>query len=299
MIHHADAFESYMRDIANYPRVSLAREQELSRAIHDETKSAASREAAQQELVEANLRLVIHCLKEFDRHLNSSTARLSNADLIAEGNIGLVKAAKSYRSAFGDNDKPIRFSTYACKCIKSHMIRAIKKSRFIHIPEHHFTYWAEIEAVRKAADKPLTDEQIRVKLDVTEEAFSLFKHSAESGICHLEDFGIRNEDGLSWNEYIADESTATPYEHMDHEDMRQYLFNAIDELPPRTGKMLSMLYFNEKAPTLKDLSKLFGVSSERCRQICAQGIQALRRNLQAKRPAIADSLELPASIAAA
>ena len=299
MIRHADALETYMRDIADFPRISLEREQEISRIIHDDTRSLSSREKAIQELVESNLRLVIHCLKEFDRHLNRATARLSRLDLIAEGNIGLVKAAKSYQPAFGDDAKPIRFSTYACKCIKSHMIRAIKKSRFIHIPEHHFTYWAEIEAVRKAASNPLTDEQVRQKLDVSEEAFALFKHSAESGICHLEDFGQNGEDGLSWSEYIADENATTPYDHIDQEDLRQYLFAAIDELPPRTGKMLSMLYFNENAPTLRDLSKLFGVSSERCRQICAQGIQALRRNLMSKRAAIAESLDLSATTAAA
>lgn len=299
MIRHADAFETYMRDIANFPRISLQREQELSRTIHDDSQPASGRERAVQELVESNLRLVMHCLKEFERHLNSATARLSNLDLIAEGNIGLVKAARAYQPAFGDDAKPIRFSTYACKCIKSHMIRAIKKSRFIHIPEHHFTYWAEIEAVRKAANQTLSDEQIRQKLDVSEEAFALFKHSAESGICHLEDFGNQGEDGLHWGEYIADQNGTTPFEQMDQEDLRHYLFAAIDELPARTGKMLSMLYFNENAPTLKDLSKLFGVSSERCRQICAQGIQALRRNLQSKRTAIAENLDISATTAAA
>lgn len=299
MVRTIDTFESYLRDIGQYPRISQKREQVLSGMIQDSSSDEYTKEAARQELVEANLRLVIHCLKEFDRHLNHATARLSKLDLIAEGNIGLVKAARSYQPSFGDNHKPTRFSTYACKCIKSHMIRAIKKSRFIHIPEHHFTYWAEIEAVRKAAHEPLSDEQIRRKIDVSEEAFALFKHSAESGICHLEDFGQHNEDGLHWNDFMADEKNLTPYEQTEHEDLRQYLFAAIEELPPRTGKMLSMLYFNENAPTLKDLSKLFGVSSERCRQICAQGIQTLRRSLLSERPAIAESLELPATIAAA
>lgn len=299
MIRNVDSFEAYLRDISAFPRITIKREQQLSVTIQTADIDETSREAAIQELVEANLRLVIHCLKEFDRHLNRATARLSNLDLIAEGNIGLVKAARSYKAQFGDETKPVRFSTYACKCIKSHMIRAIKKSRFIHIPEHHFTYWAEIEAVRKAAAGSISDEAIRKQLNVSEEAFTLFKHSAESGICHLEDFGNRQEDGLQWSEHIADEKAATPFETIEHEDLRQYLFTAIDTLPPRTGKMLSMLYFNENTPTLKDLSTLFGVSSERCRQICAQGIQTLRKKLLEQRNVIADNLEISIGTAAA
>ena len=299
MIRNADAFETYMRDISQFPLITKKREQELSSLIQDPCVPPNKQEAAVQELVEANLRLVIHCLKEFDRHLNRATARLSNLDLIAEGNIGLVKAARSYQAAYGENTNPVRFSTYACKCIKSHMIRAIKKSRFIHIPEHHFTYWAEIEAVRKEAAQGISDDDIRQKLNVSEEAFALFKKSAESGICHLEDFGGQGEDSLQWSEHIADEKTATPYEIFEQEDLRQYLFDAMDALPARTSKMISMLYFNENAPTLKDLSTLFGISSERCRQICAQGIQTLRRNLSAKRTDIADNLDICANIAAA
>ncbi len=299
MVRNKDALETYLHDIGKYPRISQQREQELSSTIQDESMSEQTKTSALQELVEANLRLVFHCLKEFDRYLHQSTVRLSNLDLISEGNIGLLKAAQSYQPAFGDGKRPTRFSTYACKCIKSHMIRAIKKSRFIHIPEHHFTYWSEIEAVRKAADANISDEEIRKKLKVSPEAYALFMHSAESGTCHLEDFGKKDDDSLHWSDYIADEKSLTPYDRIDHEDLRQYLFAAIDELPPRTGKMLSMLYFNESAPTLKDLSNLFGVSSERCRQICAQGIQALRKNLMAERPAIADSLALPTAIAAA
>jgi RNA polymerase sigma-32 factor len=298
MIRNVDSFETYMRDISAFPRITPEREQELSVIIQAPGIDEAVKEAAAQELVQSNLRLVVHCLKEFDQHLNSATARLSNPDLIAEGNIGLMKAAHSFQAEFGDGNKPVRFSTYACKCIKSHMIRAIKKSRFIHIPEHHFTYWAEIESVRKAADGDISDDAIRQQLNISEEAFTLFKQSADSRICHLEDFGSQNEDASHWAEYIADESAATPFDEIEHEDLRQYLFDAIDKLPKRTGKMLSMLYFNENTPTLKDLSILFGISSERCRQICAHGIKMLRRNLLTQRGVIADNLEIAIGSAA-
>lgn len=299
MVSNEDTLTTYLRDIASYPRISIAREQELSLQIQNKDIQERAREEAIRELVESNLRLVFHCLKEFDRHLNQTTARLSNLDLLSEGNIGLLKAARSYKPDFGEGQKPTRFSTYACKCIKSHMIRAIKKARFIHIPEHHFTYWTEIEAMRKAANKDLSDEEICKELNVSKEAYALFMQSAESGTFHLEDFGKQNEESLHWSDYMADEQSLTPYDHLDQEDLREYLFTAIDALPPRTGKMISMLYFNENAPTLKDLSKLFGISSERCRQICVQGIKALRKNLMAERPAIAESLSIPTSIAAA
>ena len=245
MMRNTDAHESYMRDISRFDLIPPEREQELSLLIQDEHTDPTAREAAVTELVESNLRLVVHCLKQFERHINSSTARLSNLDLIAEGNIGLMKAARSFKADYADNGQPVRFCTYACKCINSHMIRAIKKTRFIHIPEHHFTYWTEIESIRREAGGNISEESIRQQLQVSEEAFSLFKHSACSGISMLEDFGsYGDEEGQHWSERFADESNTTPYEEAEREDLRAFLFEQINKLPPRTGKMLSMMYFH-------------------------------------------------------
>ena len=159
-----DTYERYLQEITSYPRISLEREAELSQTILN-TGDDEEREAAIDELIHANLRLVVHCLKEFEKFLSSPSVRLTRMDLIAEGNIGLMRAAQRYDSCHEKGESATmpghaRFSTYACKCIQSQMRRAVKKSRFIHIPEHHFSYWSEIRALNETHGDDLSNEEI-------------------------------------------------------------------------------------------------------------------------------------------
>jgi RNA polymerase sigma-32 factor len=284
----SDAYNRYIRDISTYPRISPDREVELSRIIQT-CGNAEQVEAAVSELIHANLRLVVHCQKEFEKYHVS--VRITALDLIAEGNVGLMKAAQNYDTgACGEStDGPVRFSTYAFKCIKSHMIRAIKKARFIHIPEHHFGYWSEIETLQRENGNVLTDADLRERMDVSEEALALIKLSANSGVCMLEDLPSEGPDS-SWNEFIASENTPCPDEEAEGNDLRAFLLQEMDSLAPRTRQIISMLYFNEKSPTLKDISLMFDISSERCRQICLQGLQRLKRQMLTRRRGISPDL---------
>jgi RNA polymerase sigma-32 factor len=284
----SDAFNRYIQDISAYPRISPDREVELSRIIQT-CGNAEQVEAAVSELIHANLRLVVHCQKEFEKyHVSVSITAL---DLIAEGNVGLMKAAQNYDTGGGGEspDAPVRFSTYACKCIKSHMIRAIKKARFIHIPEHHFGYWSEIETLQRENGNVLTDSDLRDRMDISEEALALIKFSATTGVCMLEDLPFEGPDS-SWNEFIASENTICPDEEAEGNDLRAFLLREMDCLAPRTRQIISMLYFNEKSPTLKDISLMFDISSERCRQICLQGLQRLKRQMITRRHGISPDL---------
>ena len=297
----SDAYERYIKDISQYQRITPARERKLSRIIQT-CRNAEQVEAAINELIHSNLRLVIHCQKEFDKFLSSGVARIAPLDLIAEGNIGLMKAARNFNIGFtADRDDgkrdAVRFSTYACKCIKSHMIRAIKKARFIHIPEHHFAYWTEIETLRREGGGEVSDNELLEKLDVSEEALSLMKHSARSGVCMLEDLTPADAD-TNWSDFIANENASCPAEETGRHDLRSFLMAEMYTLPQRTQQIISMIYFNENAPTLKDISQLFGISSERCRQICVQGLNSLRRRMFTRRHGIEPGLGLPAEAAA-
>lgn len=291
----SDAYSRYLADISPYERITPEREAELSGVIQT-CKNAEQVEAAVSELIHSNLRLVIHCQKEFEKYRASS--RLTTLDLIAEGNIGLMKAAKKFNSGARDHDgepdrEPIRFSTYACKCIKSHMIRAIKKARFIHVPEHHFSYWGEIEKLQSENGNTLTDSELCDRMDLSGDALAFIKMSAGSGVCRLEELTGEDSDN-SWSDFIASEDSPCPSEEAERHDLRAFLFNEMDNLAPRTRQIITMLYFNESAPTLKDLSTLFGISSERCRQICAQGLTSLKRQMFARRKGIEPRLQAEA-----
>lgn len=288
MSQQQNTYEIYLKEISHYTRIEPEREVELSQIIQN-SKNAQKQEEAIEELIYANLRLVVHCLKDFEKRLSYPSVRITRMDLIAEGNIGLMKAARRFNATHARLDKeknkrsPIRFSTYACKCIKNRMLRALKLARFIHIPEHHFGYWGKMETINNNFDGEISDENMRKELDVSEDVLDLLKHSSTSKTCMLEDLSSHENDGESWHEFIPNTAASCPAEETGLSDMRSFLFSEMSKLPPRTQNMLSMMYFNDKKQvTLKDLSKKYGISSERCRQVCSQGIKRLRRQMSGR-----------------
>ncbi len=284
-----NSYERYLKDITNHPRITQEREAELSAIIMADDNPEET-ETAIDELIHANLLLVVHCLKNFDKFLSSPAVRITRMDLIAEGNIGLMKAARRFNATFSSDDddssakkfKGVRFSTYACKCIKSRMRRALKLARFIHIPEHHFSYWSEMETLRQAHGDTISDTILCNELDVSGEVLGLLKQSSKSGICMLEDLAAQENDAGGWHDFIPNERSPSPSDETGRSDLRAFLIHEMRNLPPRTQHMLSMMYFNDHSPTLREISLKYGISSERCRQVCAQGLQRLRRQMSSR-----------------
>ena len=276
------AFDRYLADITHFGRITPQREAELSAVILNDPNEEQV-EAATNELVHANLLLVIHCLKEFGKFINSPAVHITEMDLIAEGNIGLMNAAQRFNAAYtsdesGRSSGSVRFSTYACKCIKSRMRRALKLARFIHIPEHHFSYWTQIEKLRNEHGDQLTDEVMRDELDVSDDVLDLLKQSESSRTFMLEDMSSDQDEGY-WQEVLPNEKAPCPNLEAETSDLRGFLMGEMERLPERTRSMISIMFFDEATPTLREMSSQFGVSSERCRQVCAQGLSELRRQL--------------------
>jgi RNA polymerase sigma factor (sigma-70 family) len=282
MIGAKDAYERYLQDISQYPRISPEREAELS-SIIIENANEEQVEAAVDEFVHANLRLVIHCLKDFARFLSSPAIQITRMDLIAEGNIALMSAVRRFDVDFSGpapRESRVRFSTYACKCIKSRMRRALKLARFIHVPEHHFSYWSEMESLRDRYGEQVSDNVLHEELSVSAEVLDMLKQSERSRTFMLDDIMADSENGGYWQDILPNESTPCPAMETDARDLKRFLEREMAHLPERTRTMLSLVYFSETPPTLRELATVYGVSSERCRQVCAQGLKALRHQLE-------------------
>lgn len=276
-------YERYMRDISRYERITADQEAELSKTIVN-SRDAGAIESAVDELVQSNLLLVVHCLKDFARYLEAPGARISYMDLVAEGNIGLVNAARNFDATCGKGKKSrkrIRFSTYACKSIKNAMRRALKLSRFIHIPEHHFSYWTRIKELEDKYGDALTDDMLQKDLNVGEAKLDMLKQSAETRTSLLDDFSV-DRDGASWSETIGDQHQPNPCDETERQDLRKFLVNELACLPERTQRMIALLYFDHNVSTYSDLARRFGVSKERCRQVCTQGLTTLRKRLESR-----------------
>jgi RNA polymerase sigma factor (sigma-70 family) len=274
------AYDRYIKDISIHPRISRDREKQLWKIIASGRKPEYI-EAAVDELTRANLRLVVHCVKSFTNYISSSRTSITVMDLIAEGNLALVKAAENFNPGYQTEEhaEPIRFSAYACKCIKNAMRKAFRKARFIHIPDHHFGYWKQIKDICDASEEEVSDEVLRKKLEIGESRMKTLRQGLTTNTVMLEDMAY--DDGYShWSDFIADDNATCPHTEYDSSDLRDYLVNQMDSLPARTREMLSMMFLSDSKPTLHDLSMRFGVSKERCRQVCARGLQLLRNQMQ-------------------
>ncbi|MBN1672680.1 MAG: sigma-70 family RNA polymerase sigma factor [Kiritimatiellae bacterium] len=282
-----DSYECYAREISQYPRISPDREMELSRIILESDDHEAV-EAAVQELVEANLLLVMHCVKDFEKYLNAPGVNVTRMDLIAEGNIALMQAARRFDAQYRDKEsedsrEPVRFSTYACKCIKNRLRRAVRLATFIHVPENHFACWSRMRELEEEYGADLTDKVVLRELDITPERLSRVRCSRRSRTMMLEDL-LPEDNDSDWSDIIASEDAESPEEEACREDLREYLQHQMEALPARTQRMMSLMFLGDHKVTLEELSHIFGVSRERCRQVCAKGLRTLRRKIEASPP---------------
>ena len=278
MIAYQDSFESYTSQISNYPRIEPQRERELSTIILKGTNKKKI-EAAVNELVLANLRLVLHCLKDCRSFLSSSEVCISMMDLVSEGNIALMAAARGFNAEFvreGD-DKPTqaKFGTYACRCIRSRMQRAIKLSRLIHIPERHFTYKKKLAEIEAEEGVSLNDEQISARIGIRKERLAMVRWSSNCKTTRLEDMKTDDDSGFGIDD-LPDTKQVLPDEEAAKNDIMMLVTDKMELLKPRTKLMLQQMFLSGKKTTLQDLSNQFGVSKERCRQITQAGLKKLR-----------------------
>lgn len=275
--------ERYRQDISRCERISKEREDVLSRVIQ-RGKSAKKVEAAIQELVESNLFLVLHCVHDFDSFLASPAIKINRMDLIAEGNIALMTAARHYNVDYGASAglKRVRFAGYACGIIRNRMRRALKMARLIHIPEQHFSYWSQIRRLEHVHGENLTDDILMEEMGVCESKLKKLHDSFGLDVSMLEDMACTTEGVSRWSETMADANAVSPENEADRHDMNIFLRREMERLPKRTRAMIVQVYLSEGGASLGDLSKRFGVSRERCRQVLAKGLKTLRRHMEGR-----------------
>lgn len=274
---YENSFESYVSQISNYPRIDGQREAKLS-AIILGGKNKKKIDKAVDELVLANLRLVLHCLKDYHSFLSSPEVCISMMDLVSEGNIALMAAARGFNSAFsrGETDpSQAKFGTYACRCIRSRMQRAIKLSRLVHIPERHFTYNKKIRELESEEGVHLTDKEISNKIGIRKERLDMVRWSNNCRTTRLED--MKTDDDSSYGiEDLPDTQQAMPNEEAEKNDMMDLVLEKMNLLQPRTKLMLEQMFLSGSKTTLQDLADQFNISKERCRQITQSGLRKLR-----------------------
>jgi RNA polymerase primary sigma factor len=226
---------------------------------------------ARQHIIVANSRLVISIAK---KNMNRG---LPLIDLIQEGNIGLMRAAKKF-----DYRRGFKFSTYATWWIRQAITRAISnKSRTIRIPAHMGDKIAKMMRTKNVLKQELKREpttlEIADSLDTSPQEIELITKAAFQP--HSLETPIGSDEDSVLGELIEDETSPSPEETTAQSLLEEDLSRTIDEtLPLREARILRLRFGLDdgKVHSLSDVGRKLGVTRERVRQIEAQALRKLR-----------------------
>ena len=259
-----DSLQLFLKDIGKVDLLTAAQEVELAKRIE------RGDHRAKQEMVEANLRLVVSIAK---RYRNQGLPFL---DLIQEGTIGLVRAAEKF-----DYRKGFKFSTYATWWIRQAIARALAdKARTIRIPVHVVEKLnkigrAERKLVTELGREP-TPEEIADVTGIDPEEVDSIKRSAQAPVSLEKPVG--DEEESEFGQFIADEKAESPYERAADILTKEALREALENLSYRERRVLELRYGlgGEHPRTLDEVGRTFNVTRERIRQIENQSLKKLR-----------------------
>ncbi len=243
---------------------------EIKRAVKELEAAETGLAQAKGQLIESNLRLVISIAK---RYMGKG---LSLADLIQEGNIGLMKAVDKFEYRRG-----YKFSTYATWWIRQANSRALAdQSRVIRIPVHMIENINKInritkELVQELGVEPTPEETAKLLNMPIDKVKSIMKISKEPISIETP---IGDEDDTMLKDFIEDKSNLSPLELVMMEDMKISVENILRKLTPKEELVIRKRFGigEDASQTLEEVGEMFDVTRERIRQIQVRAIRKLR-----------------------
>ena len=259
----------YLREMSEWDRISHDQEIELGKRVQ-----AGDKEAVNQ-LVKANLRLVLKIAKEYQN------LGLEYMDLVSEGNLGLIRAAEKFDPEYG-----CRFSTLCAIWVRQFIRRALaNQGRTVRLPVYLVDHIqkmrrAEIELNRRLKRPPM-DEELAEATGMTLEKIQLMKRSQKASFSLDED---ENEEVRSLHERLADENSPAPDVAATCDHDFAYIEKAMHILDERECDIVKQRYGigTGKNRSLGEIAKDYGLTRERIRQIQKTALNKLRSVLTLK-----------------
>ena len=262
----ASLYYQYIKDISRYPLLTRKEEVELLKRVKDGDQRATNR------LVCSNLKFVINVAFMYKNQ------GFSLPELINEGNVGLIEAAKRF-----DINRNLKFISYAVWWIRQSITRAIaERARLVRIS-------AEKELILRRFSKHNVPMRQSVGGGLQVDTEALGKKMGYSGkqIEKIMEMGLRhtsldeplgNDEGASILDLIEDTHAESPDTVVEENSRRKYVSRLLHRLPEQEKAVLSM-YFGIGYPeplNLEEIGEVIGLSKERVRQIKEKGLSALR-----------------------
>ncbi len=250
-----DSLRLYLRSIGKVSLLTAAQEVELAKLIERGDMRA------KQQMVEANLRLVVSIAKGY------LGRGLTFLDLIQEGSLGLIRAVEKF-----DYRRGYKFSTYATWWIRQAVTRAIAdKARTIRIPVHmveklNKVVHIERHLVQRLGREPRPDE-IGEELEITTEEVREILRMAQHPVSLEKPIGEEEESELG--DFVSDDQAESPFDTTSLSLRREDIERALHSLPERERLVIELRYGLSGEPpcTLEEVGQAFGVTRERIRQI--------------------------------
>jgi RNA polymerase primary sigma factor len=257
-----DGLQLFLRQIAQTPLLSAADEVRLAKRVE------RGDPLARQQMIEANLRLVVSIAKSFRGY------GVPFVDLIQEGSIGLVRAVEKFDWRRGN-----KFSTYATWWVRQAVQRALTRdARTIRVPAHIVERRQRIVSAASDLEAALGREPRRSELaqatGLSRRQIAQAVQATELPVSlnELAGPGIRREE---LGELIADPRASDPALGAEESDWRKRVRQAVEELPRRERLVIEQRFFVDGGRTLEDIAGDVGVTRERIRQLEQQAFRKL------------------------
>lgn len=264
----SQSLDKYLQEIGKIPLLSMEEEAELARRIRQ------GDEEALEKLVKANLRFVVSVAKQYQNQ------GLPLMDLISEGNLGLIKAAKRF-----DETRGFKFISYAVWWIRQSILQALaEQSRIVRLPLNRVGALNKINKVfaklEQEYEREPSPEEIAEALQGTLSPEEIAEIMRQSGRHVSLDSPIAPGEDTRFIDVLENPDLPQPDQILMYESLRQEITKALATLEEREAQILRMHFgIDQRYPmTLDEIAEKLALTRERVRQIKEKAIRKLRSN---------------------